>query len=314
MWRSVTTANGVLGSLNYVLTTLQQQRPTSFPDFSGHPALFVASDYSGQHESARYEAYGFVITTREWWGSWERARLELRGKFLLMRRFSFKTLDDERRWEALPEFLAAASQLQGLSFTVLVNKHICTLFSTTGKLNLNRPELARIAHYKPRTVERLLRITHFLGLLLAGLSHPHQEIIWISDQDDIAANAERLDELAASIEEICSQAVPHTLHSIRCVTTTLDNGTLQLEDLASLADFSAGALVDVMSDFNSRGLMTTTAVGLPIAPNTSRKTRRLLNWLTETDVPHKHIVVAIDPGASSGLLQLRRMVFEAVER
>src|ERR1700687_4292100 len=313
MWRPVIKATvGVLSGLNHTLTTLQQQRPTIFPDFSGHPGLFVASDYSGQNEGARYEAYGFVMTTRQWWGSWEHARRDLRGKFLLMRRFSFKTLDDEKRWEALPEFLAAASQLEGLSFIVLVNKRISSLFSTSGRLDMRRPELARIAKYKPRTVERLLRITHFLGLLLAGLSHPDQQVIWISDQDDIAANPERLDELAVSMAEICSGLVPHTLHAVECVTTASDDGTLQLEDLSSLADFSAGALVEVMSQLDSVGQMTSMTVGVPAAPSTSRKTRRLLNWLAQTGMPHRHIVIAIDPGASAGQINFRRMVFQAI--
>src|ERR1035438_2620526 len=145
MWRSVTKATqGVLCGLDNVVTQLQALRPALFLDFSGQTELLMVSDYGGQHSEARYEAYTFVLTTRRWWASWERERRAVRGTFLLTRRFSFKNLNDDKRWEALPAMLSAASRLPGVSFTVLVNRCIKTLFSTTGALDMKRPELARI--------------------------------------------------------------------------------------------------------------------------------------------------------------------------
>jgi hypothetical protein len=315
MWRHVAAATeGVLWGLNDVLTRLSQQQPHLFPDFFPYPAIFVASDYSGQHQTAHYEAYSFVMTNRQWWGSWEHARLKVRSKFLLMRRFSFKALDDAKRWEALPAFLDAAAQMQGVSVTILVNKRFRTLFSTSGRLNLKRKELARIAQYKEHTAEKFVRITHFLGLLIAGFSHPHQEVLWFTDQDDIAANDKRLQELATSMAEICSQIVPHPLREIRCGTTAADNGALQIEDLAALADFSAGALVEIMDDLESRGLTTSERIGISSSNDISLKTIRLMRWLTQADAPHKHIVIAVDPGPTLDRIEMRRMVFEAVRR
>lgn len=161
---------GILAGIDGVLCKLQEQKPAIFPNFSDDATLFAASDYSGQHSTASHEAYSFVFTTPRRWQSWERHRLEVRGTFLLTRRISFKTLEDRKRSEALPAFLAAAKALEGLTVTILVNKTLRSLFSSSGTLNLKRPELARVSGWKPAVVERLLRVTHLMALFIAGLS------------------------------------------------------------------------------------------------------------------------------------------------
>ncbi len=191
MWTSVSKANvGVLAGLDRVLSTLQASKPKLFPDLHDDDVLLVASDYSGHHQTATYEAFSFVFTTQRRWITWERHRLRIRGQFLLTRRISFKTLDDKKRWEVLPLFLGAAALLDALTISLLIDKTIGSLFATTGVLNRLHPELAPFSKWKSHSLEKMLRVTHVMALLLAGLSREGQDAIWISDEDEIAANEE----------------------------------------------------------------------------------------------------------------------------
>jgi hypothetical protein len=315
MWRQVSKANmGILGGLNDLFCTLQKQKPTIFPNFSNEGTIFAASDYSGQHKNAAYEAYSFVLTTPKRWQSWERHRLEVRSRFLTMRRISFKVLEDKKRWEMLPLFLAAAALLEGVTITILVNKTLGSLFSSSGTLDLNRPELARVSNWKIPVVEKMLRVTHFMALFIAGLSSEGQDLIWITDEDDIVANEVRLREMTTMISEILSSAVEHNMRHFRFGTTASDNGTMQLEDLVSIADLSAGALVEVLTDLESDSKMISSHLFLPIGPMVSRKSLALMTWFTSHGMPMRHIVVALDPGILKGQVNLRRLVFDQVSR
>jgi hypothetical protein len=314
MWRQITKPNiGMLAGLDRVFCDLQKQRPAIFPDFSNESTIFAASDYSGQHRNAAYEAYSFVLTTPKRWQSWERHRLKMRSQFLLMRRISFKSLEDKRRREVLPVFMAAAALLEGITLTVLVNKTLGSLFSSTGKLDLNHPELARFSNWKASVIERTLRVTHLMALFIAGFSSEGQDLIWITDEDDIVANEDKLREVTTIFSEVSSNLIEHNLRHFRLGTTASDNGTMQLEDLAAIADLSAGALVDVLTDLESDGKITSPHLFLPIGHRVSRKSRAVMAWFTSYGMPMRHIVIALDPGAK-GQISLRRMVFDKVTR
>src|SRR5438270_3086988 len=138
-WQTISNENlGILTRMDAVFWEVQKRSSKVFDDYSG-PGLFLASDYSGHHRSAKYEAYSFVITTPVWWRAWERNRRYVRQSLLLNRRLSFKSLNDQKQWEALPIFLAAAASLRGLCFTLLVNKTVGSLFSPD-TLDRSRPE------------------------------------------------------------------------------------------------------------------------------------------------------------------------------
>lgn len=314
MWHRVQNASvGVLAALDQVLCTLQQQKPTLFPDFSDDTALLAASDYSGQHKDASYEGYSFVFTTPKRWKSWERHRLEVRSSFLLTRRISFKTLDDNKRWEVLPFFLAAAARLEAVTITILVNKSLQSLFASSGTLDLKRPELARVSMWKIPVLEKLLRVTHLMGLFTAGLSREGQDLFWISDEDDIIANADRLREVTGIFAGVSSNLLGHNLRHLRLGTTASDDRTMQLEDLAAIADLAAGAFVEVLTDLESSGRVTSPHLIQPAGPKISQKTRALMAWLTTRGMPHQHVVVALDAGEGEGKVHLKRLVFDTVK-
>jgi hypothetical protein len=234
--------------------------------------------------------------------------------FLLTRTMSFKALNDAKRREALPRFLAAASRLEGLTITVAIHKNIKSLFSTKGRIDMKRPDLVMVRGWKERSVERFLRVTHLAALFAVGLSVAKQNVIWITDEDDVVANDERLRTAAEAFGNIVSNLSDHDLGHLRIGTTDADNGTWQLEDLAAIADFTAGALADAMTDLDRDGKATAEKVATPLSGAVQPKSQDLLRWLSADNSPNRHIIIAVDPGSAPGQLHLRRLSFEAIRR
>jgi hypothetical protein len=52
-----------------------------------------------------------------------------------------------------------------------------------------------LAGWKRGVQERLLRVLHLSGFLLSGLSTPGQNVLWVIDEDEIAANVDQLTRL-----------------------------------------------------------------------------------------------------------------------
>jgi hypothetical protein len=124
---------------------------------------------------------------------WFDARATLRRRHLPDgRRMSFKSLNDRLRVAALPEFLSAANLIPGLLLVVLFDKRIGTIFAPDDETQNAESALGQqLSQWPARTQEKLLRICHIAALMVASLSRELQNILWVTDQDDIAANVER---------------------------------------------------------------------------------------------------------------------------
>ena len=91
-----------------------------------------------------------------------------------------------------------------------------------------------------------MRVLHLSAFLLSGLSVPGQDVLWIIDEDDIAANVTMLTDLTELFVGLCSSYSSHPLGHIRCGTTaTAGDAGLALEDLAAIVDLTTGALGEV---------------------------------------------------------------------
>jgi hypothetical protein len=313
MWNPIQNADdGFLAGLNVIMKTLNRGGD-ALPDFSKDVGIFVASDYGGQHRFAAYEAYSFVFTTPVQWISWELERRRLRQDLHLSRRMSFKNLSDTQRWNALPRFMSAASSLSGLTITVLVQKKIKSLLTPGRKIDVRRPELARFKGWKVAILERMLRVTYLFAFFVAGLSSKGQRIIWITDEDDIVANADRHQDVVDAAVTALSRFATHSLADVEVATTASDNGTLEIEDLAGIADLVAGSVVEAMTALAEHGGTTSPAL-FRVADPLTTKSIRLLYWLSESGLPLKHVVIAIDPGSTPSQLNFRRMAFGTMVR
>lgn len=314
MWNVIRNVDdGFLAGIDVVMKTLQQRRDEALPDFHDDVGIFVASDYGGRHREAAYEAYSFVFTTPVRWMAWELERRRVREDLHLGRRMSYKNLSDTQRMNALPGFIGAASLLGGVTVTVLVHKRITSLLAPGRGLDMKRVELARFKAWRPSVVERMLRIIYLLTCFVAGFSSEGQRVLWMTDEDEIVANSKHHEDVVDVAATVLSRLAPHSLAKLEVVTTASDNGSLEIEDLTAIADLTAGGVVEVMTALAERGGSTGRSVARVVDPKT-RKSVRLLHWISQTSLPLKHIVISVDPGASSSQLNFRRMVFQTMER
>ena len=211
----------------------------------------------------------------------------------LSRRLAYKDLRDSRKSAALPGFLEAATQLHGLSFTILVDRRIRTLFQDSGDVV---PYLWKAA---PR--EKAMRVMYLGALLVAGLSSPGQDVFWFTDEDEIAANAEQLTVLTDLFARVSTNLLRHNLGHLRCGTAASDPGDLSIEDLVAIPDVSGGAAAAVFGEFDEQigesphGVFATPAGTIPV------KAQSLFSWFANPSIPLRRqvcVVRATDSGRS----------------
>lgn len=298
-----------LGAMNEIVRlfrSLDVSRPDALPDLSAPHSLVLASDYSGQHAGARGEVYAFLLLDPTDMTHWLMARDHLRKVHGLgQRRMSFKALGDRARQRVLSRFLTAADRLNGILFVVRISKRVGILFDEQSEVD---PQLtSALENWTPRTVERLLRVSHLAALLIAGLSRPGQDILWISDQDDVAANIDRHWTMTTVFGTIASNYLEHSLGHIRIATTASDSGQRDLEDLVGIADLAAGAISEVLDNYDGEDWPM---LGLTLpAPKTALKTQNLMGWLSDTRQKLKRIIIEIEPGISPSKIRIRHWEF-----
>ena len=299
-----------MSSLSDMLCRIEMKEKHALPDLHEGNTLLVVSDYSGQHSTVNCESFSFLIADFEKCDVWEQKRKLWRQKCLpnggIM---AFKDLNDGKKARALGEFLDAADDIVGLSITILIRKNVRTLFGDSERINWQNPELAPYRHWPKGTFEKMLRIVHFVSFFTAGFSRPQQNILWITDEDEIAANESRLRELTNILANVCSHYVSHNLGHLRCGTTKSDNGSRQLEDLASIPDLVAGMLAECVSEQRKQNLLAESGIINPIPKALRHKVTRLMNWFATNQKTLKRLVFLIEPVTNSTQLSIKRLKF-----
>lgn len=304
-----------LGAMNVVsklMRSIDLADRFALPTFAHARTLLIGSDYSGQHSTSDFEALGFLIADSDRLQPWHDARRSLRRIHLPNgRRMSFKNLGDKKRTAALPGFIDAAEQIQGLLLVVLVDKRIKTLFQQTGDDERANSDVDLLSNWLPKVEEKLLRICHVAALLVAGLSRPGQNVVWISDQDEIAANDQRLRQLVEASGRIMSAYLEHSLGHLRVGTTASDSGTRDVEDFVAIADLAAGALCEVLSAHRRAGVEFPLGIFVPNQKGMASKIGPLTWWLSSKRSQLKKIVLSLEPIENSSKVNVRHYDFSA---
>ncbi|HUT10416.1 MAG TPA: hypothetical protein VMY42_07965 [Thermoguttaceae bacterium] len=284
-------------------------------DLRASPTLVVTSDYSGQQKGSTFETYAILIIGSVGWHAWEAARVELRRSFKVgRRRISFKGLGDSCKRRVLPCFLNAADQIPGLCVVLAVNRATPSLFCEEGAMDFSSPALLPYCHYDARVFERLLRVIHFVSFFLAGLSRQGQNVLWYTDQDAIAANDERVVELTGLWAAVFQQYLQHNLRHIRCGTTRCDNGSLQIEDLASVPDLAAGAFSELLNSYAAEGGTPTSRLVVPVPQRLSPKSAHICMWLAYTRARLNRLLYVIEKVPATGGLRVKELHLHALEK
>lgn len=288
---------GLMSSLDSVICRSQWKGDRSYPDLSHSSNILVFSDYSGSHENSRCDCYSFLLIAQESWPLWEERRRQTREHFRLGdRTFAFKKLNDAMKQKALPSLLSAANDLNGLCVSIVIDKQIRTVICEDGSERAEFMSLFPTVSLKERSFERLMRVVHFVGFFVAGLVHAGQNIIWITDRDEIAAGPSQLAALTKvfglSINRYVSARGQLMLGHLRCGTTESDVDN-QLEDLAAIPDLVAGAMAEVLTSCQSRHGSIPVGLWSPMPDEASQKTSFISSWLSNGGHQLKRAVFSI---------------------
>lgn len=293
---------GITASVDRVLRQLEIAEPSSLPDLSRGPALLMACDYSGHHKAASHEAFSFLLCDLQYCWLWDEMRSRTRQSYLRdHRRISFKDLNDRRRRLALKPFLHSADYIPGLLCTVLVHKEF---YSNFDLLEVDRQDLPPFLRpWALASVKKLFWVSHLGGLLFAGLSAPGQNLLWFTDEDDIAANAERVTDATSLLAQVTSGYLPHTCGHLRFGTTACDKGDLFLEDIVAIPDLAAGALSELPQVHPKRRI---SQISMPLRGSVSRKALAIIGWVALGANPTLHkLILAVDQGDSKVKARVR---------
>lgn len=309
MWNPIVEDRfGLMKSFSCSITEAIRDDPHIIPDLRSAETLIVASDYSGQHKASGFDTYTFLFANLAVWPEWERARREVRRIHVAEgRRISFKKLGDVVKRRMLPDFLRAANVLPGLCVSVVIDKTLQSMFSETGKLDRSGPEYTAFARYTSDGLEKLLRIVHLTSFFLAGLTRPAQNVIWFTDQDDIAPNTQGVAILTEIWSRVLSHYLQHSLGHVRCGTTESDNGSLEIEDLAAISDLVAGAVTEAVNRYVAEETMPSSRVLIPSPKSISDKSLDILGWASENHWPLRRLVYCLQLVPDTTIINIKRL-------
>jgi hypothetical protein len=285
-------------------------RPRRFPNqIPRGKTLVIAADFGGAHAGQLFDTYSFLVLDIERNGGWvEGQRLFRQHVMSSGRRMAFKSLNDKLRRNALAPFLSLGNSIDGWLVSFAISKKGRSAFQRTRQ---DAALIAELGCWKPGVQERLMRILHLGAFLLSGLSCEGQNVRFVTDHDEIAANTEQLTRLTKLFALISSNFLAHQLGHLRCATAQSDDGTLWLEDLLAICDLAAGTVCEVATAMGGRhpALQRTVVSALPTG--LSRKSRRMAAWLSSRTTPLQQITCIVDLSATSPRMRATMLQWHA---
>jgi hypothetical protein len=205
------------------------------------------SDYSGSNGGSQFRTYGFVIGDADASPEWPSRCRKSRSAFLADgRRMAFKSLNDSQRRRALIPFLEASEAINGHVVVVAINKKLTHISTHQGSVAVWEALHGFKARWDPRVFEEMVRVSHFFSLFLAAWSSPNMNISWMTDEDDIVANAERLDDAHQFAARLSMLHVPHHLGEFMMNTPAVMPDELMFEDFLAIPDLAAGMIGEIL--------------------------------------------------------------------
>jgi hypothetical protein len=220
---------------------------------------------------------------------------------------SFKNLGDQRRKQAFESFLLAANSITGVCASFAIHKEVKFLCTNPKQFGEFIHQFNLEGGWNAKALDHLIRLVHFICLLIAGLSQPNQNVYWISDEGSFFANTPRCQDVTRLASYFTSYYVKHQLGELGIGTTQIDEDDMRLEDLTAVPDLVAGAVADLATR-----IATTYGGRIPFdlafsLPNKlPHKVRVLADWLADDTQRLKRPTVIFDL-AETGQLRVYRL-------
>lgn len=193
----------------------------------------------------------------------------------------------------LTNFLRTASSMEGLLLTLTIPNTPRFVFTNREDSRVH-PDLTDYRHWKPKVFEQLVRFATFLGIGLSLITHPDQEVLWLSDNDDLIANENFRAQASRFVGCRISASLGHAVTPHLAPLELLTN-RLAAEDVLSIPDVAAGGMGEYLercaTEFGS-----TANIWLPCPAAIQSKASEVACWF----------------GLSDGKLLKRAFAYDAV--
>ena len=257
--------------------------------------LLITCDIGGSQKDQRYETFAFLIHDLDRSQLWLSGQRYLRSAVMRHhRRMAFKAMNDRLRRQALVPFLELAEHLDGFLVTFAVDKGARPNMALDDEVHA---DLATV--WKASVIPRLTWIAYLGAFLISGFAAVGQDVMFILDEDEVAANVPQLTKLTHFFAQVCASHGGPMMGHLRCGTAKSDDGSLQLEDLVALPDLAAGASAEFLwtLDRDGAGIMSPLLQHLPKA--LSWKSRIIMPWLLHEGGSLDRVLCIIDGGSTA---------------
>lgn len=288
--------NGLGIALGDVFEGRLRRKPCLLLEAPRGRQLLILCDIGGSQKEQPFETLGFLILDLDRNPYWLDGQVAFRRNVLVQRRrMAFKALNDGVRRRALVPFLTLAEMLNGVLVTFAVHKNERPIMGDGGA---KAEELASL--WKPAVVDRLMWVIYLGAFLVSGFSAPGQDVMLIIDEDEVAANVPQLTKLTNLFGRAVSNQEGPMMGHLRCGTTKSDDGSLALEDLATLPDLAAGATAEFVAALTLKGAGPLSPLIQMLPPGISWKTRTIMPWALASGGSLERFVCLIDgvPGSN----------------
>jgi hypothetical protein len=266
--------------LNTKFADIEHPDRIVYPDLRDGSPLVLASDYSGEHAPPEFRVLSFLLTTYKAVAAWDLLRSAVRTKHLPDgRRMSFKALNDALRINAFSSFLDAASQLNGVLICVGVEKGY----------SLPKEKLPPRQHeWTADTLNKLLEICVFGGVMVDGLRGNGQNVHWITDDDAIVSTDKAKGDAITLMGGLLHKYPDECLEVGLGIASQFDDD-LRAEDLVAIPDVAAGAFSETLTTMGKANMPTSGSGPSGTALFVQTKSSLINAWRSETDKPLKHM-------------------------
>ena len=260
-------------------------------------------DASGTHKTSNYTVHGFIVVDAYASRAWPSVVAALRGRFLPdARRMSFKGLNDRHRRELLVPFLEATECLSGVCCVVGVHKQYVEMATdaATRSLFSGWTKGSRDKH----VAEATLRAVLMWSLLVSEVCAAVRALTWVLDEDELAANESRHDDLLHLAGKFGSFLLRQV--SELCVCTTGSEGAhAGFEDFIAIPDLAAGAFAETLNKLMPQ-TSADTSEGRYELRGESPKAGLISDWFFSSSERFRRVAILLDAHAS-GLRSVRRI-------
>lgn len=277
------------------------------PDFSDDTKIAVMSDFSGEHNGARFNTYSFLLMAYNKVGPFETKVRELREKYGLLEpysEFAFKDLAYGPRSRALPEFLYLIDNfIHGAVVTIAVDRRIGSVFGKSKKHThaTIEQQLATLGlgRWRGATAEKLLRVCHAIAVFTALTTQAKQRLLWYCDDDAINQDARdrRFEDTQNVFVRVLGMYCKHEFEIVGFGRSFPDKS--HLDDLLSIPDLAAGVVQDLLQVHEA---------GIDAVPGGQEK-EALIRWIAKQGRFLSKITIQISKLPSgelgSGLVQIQ---------